>query len=123
MSASRATRGEALPRGCAERLAPPMEQPGDKAGPPPPGRRAQVLDTVCPRYGRDLARPGAMAVTATRKRHPGTLAERFWSLAHSVDHEDSTDPEPRAVVRHVLKILDALAAGEVGDGVSQCSVS
>ena len=27
------------------------------------------------------------------------------------------------MVRHVLKILDALAAGEVGDGVSQCSIS
>jgi hypothetical protein len=63
-----------------------------------------------------------MAATA-RKRHPGTLAERFWSLAHSADLEDSTDPDPRAVVRHVLKILDALAAGEVGDGVSACSLS
>jgi hypothetical protein len=65
----------------------------------------------------------AMPATATRKRHPGTLAERFWSLAHSADLPDSTDPDPRAVVRHVLKILDALAAGEVGDGVSQCSLS
>jgi hypothetical protein len=57
-----------------------------------------------------------------RKRHPGTLAERFWSLAHSASQEE-TDPEPLAVVRHVLQILDALAAGEVGDGVSQCSLS
>jgi len=66
-----------------------------------------------------------MAAVAPRKRHPGTLAERFWSLAHSAGQKDadSTDPEPRAVVRHVLKILDALAAGEVGDGVSQCSMS
>ena len=136
-----------------------------------------------------------MAALAPRKRHPGSLAERFWSLAHSagplgepsgarrvacpeavprglpvddrraersearslprgraeglarwIDGEpsgarrgacpeavprglpgwidgDSTDPEPQAVVRHVLKILDGLAAGEVGDGVSQCSLS
>jgi hypothetical protein len=62
------------------------------------------------------------AAAAPRKRHPGTLAERFWSLAHSAG-EESTDPEPRAVVTHVLKILDSLEAGEVGDGVSQCSLS
>jgi hypothetical protein len=63
-----------------------------------------------------------MSAAVPRKRHPGTLAERFWSLAHSAG-EESTDPEPRSVVRHVLKILDALQAGEVGDGVSQCSVT
>jgi hypothetical protein len=63
-----------------------------------------------------------MSAVAPRKRLPGTLAERFWSLAHSVG-EESTDPEPTAVVRHVLKILDSLEAGEVGDGVSQCSLS
>ena len=61
---------------------------------------------------------------APRKRSPGTLAERFWSLAHSAGTVDiATDPEPKAVVRHVLQILDSLAAGEVGDGVSHSSVS
>src|SRR5581483_11454077 len=37
--------------------------------------------------------------------------------------DDTTNPDPKAVVRHVLRILDALAAGEVGDGVSQSTVS
>jgi hypothetical protein len=64
-----------------------------------------------------------MAAVA-RKRHPGTLAERFWSLAHSASpSEEEIDPDPQAIVRHVLQILDALAAGELGDGVSQCSLS
>jgi hypothetical protein len=64
--------------------------------------------------------------TATAKRAPGSLAERFWSIAHSsgpAGGDDTTNPEPRAVVRHVLRILDALSAGEVGDGVSHSSVS
>lgn len=59
------------------------------------------------------------------KRAPGTLAERFWSLARvagPVD-EDATSPEPKAVVRHVLRILDALSAGEVGEGLSQSTLS
>jgi hypothetical protein len=37
--------------------------------------------------------------------------------------DDTTNPEPKAIVRHVLRILDALSAGEVGDGVSQSTVS
>ncbi len=59
------------------------------------------------------------------KRAPGSLAERFWSIARSVgaSGDDSTDPDPKAIVRHVLKILDALSAGEVGDGVSQSTLS
>jgi hypothetical protein len=59
------------------------------------------------------------------KRPPGTLAERFWSIAKSVgpSGDDTTNPEPKAIVRHVLRILDALSAGEVGDGVSQSTVS
>jgi len=59
------------------------------------------------------------------KRAPGSLAERFWSLVKSTGPaaEDATSPDPRAVVRHVLRILDALASGEVGDGVSQSTVS
>jgi hypothetical protein len=70
-------------------------------------------------------KPGMSAAAAPRKRLPGTLAERFWSLAHSagVPPEDTTDPDPKAIVRHVLCILDLLAAGEIGDGVSHASVS
>jgi hypothetical protein len=58
------------------------------------------------------------------KRPPGSLAERFWSIVKSTaPSEDETSPEPRAVVRHVLRILDALASGEVGDALSQSTVS
>src|SRR5204862_7525586 len=59
------------------------------------------------------------------KRAPGSLAERFWSIARSSgpSGDDTTDPDPRAVVRHVLHILDALSAGEVGDGLSTATVS
>jgi hypothetical protein len=66
-----------------------------------------------------------MPPVASVKRPPGTLAERFWSIAKSAGPagDDSTNPEPKAVVRHVLKILDALSAGEVGDGVSQSTIS
>jgi hypothetical protein len=61
---------------------------------------------------------------STTKRPPGTLAERFWSIVKSAGQsEDETSPEPRAVVRHVLRILDALASGEVGDALSQSTVS
>jgi hypothetical protein len=66
-----------------------------------------------------------MSSPAVAKRAPGSLAERFWSLVKSTGPaaEDATSPDPRAVVRHVLRILDALASGEVGDGVSQSTVS
>jgi hypothetical protein len=59
------------------------------------------------------------------RRAPGSLAERFWSLAKSTSPagDDTTNPDPRAVVRHVLRILDALASGEVGDGLSQATLS
>ncbi|HEX9102517.1 MAG TPA: hypothetical protein VF997_09950 [Polyangia bacterium] len=58
------------------------------------------------------------------KRQPGSLAERFWSIVKSGSQAgDESSPEPRAVVRHVLRILDALAAGEVGDALSQSTVS
>src|SRR3954464_8004899 len=58
------------------------------------------------------------------KRPPGSLAERFWSIVKSTaPSDDETSPEPRAVVRHVLRILDALASGEVGDALSQSTVS
>ena len=66
-----------------------------------------------------------MSAPALAKRAPGSLAERFWSIAKSTGPtgDDTTNPEPQAVVRHVLRILDALASGEVGDGVSQSTVS
>jgi len=58
------------------------------------------------------------------KRPPGSLAERFWSIAQSTTPStEETSPEPRDVVRHVLRILDALASGEVGDALSQSTVS
>jgi hypothetical protein len=59
------------------------------------------------------------------RRAPGSLSERFWSIAKSAGPlgDDTTSPEPAAVVRHVLRILDALSAGEVGDGVSHATVS
>ncbi|HEY2745840.1 MAG TPA: hypothetical protein VGL86_14490, partial [Polyangia bacterium] len=58
------------------------------------------------------------------KRAPGSLAERFWSIVKSAGPSaDETSPEPQAVVRHVLRILDALASGEVGDALSQSTVS
>lgn len=66
-----------------------------------------------------------MAAVVANKRAPGSLAERFWSIAKSTGPagDDTTNPDPRAVVRHVLRILDALESGEVGDGVSQSTVS
>jgi serine/threonine protein kinase len=69
-----------------------------------------------------------MGMAASEKRPPGSLAERFWSIVRSAAPggpvaADATDPEPRAVTRHVLRILDALAAGEVGDGISQSTIS
>jgi hypothetical protein len=66
-----------------------------------------------------------MPTPAVAKRVPGSLAERFWSIARSTgpSGDDTTSPEPEAVVRHVLRILDMLSAGEVGDGVSTSSIS
>jgi len=66
-----------------------------------------------------------MSAKALAKRAPGSLAERFWSIAKSTGPagDDTISRDPRAVVRHVLCILDALASGEVGDGVSQSTVS
>src|SRR5262249_20512783 len=74
------------------------------------------------------ARDGGRAMSAPlpiTKPPPGTLAERFVPIARSAgaSGEDATDPDPRAVVRHVLRILDALSAGEVGDGVSRSTIS
>ena len=58
------------------------------------------------------------------KRPPGSLAERFWSIVKSGSQSgDETSLEPKAVVRHVLRILDALEAGEVGDQLSHSTVS
>jgi len=58
------------------------------------------------------------------KRAPGSLAERFWAIVKSTTpSSDETSSEPRDVVRHVLRILDALASGEVGDALSQSTVS
>src|SRR5436305_892160 len=58
-------------------------------------------------------------------KRPGTLAERFWSIARSVGPagDDAESREPKAVVRHVLRILDALSSGQVGDGLSQSTLS
>ena len=66
-----------------------------------------------------------MSTIANFKRPPGTLAERFWSLAKSAgpSGDESTSAEPKEVVQHVLRILDALTAGEVGAGLSQSTLS
>src|SRR4051812_19150908 len=53
---------------------------------------------------------------------PGTLAERFWSLAKRAQGEERSG-DPVRVVAHVLQILDALAAGEVGDGLTRNTIS
>ncbi|MCA1664859.1 MAG: hypothetical protein LC659_11405 [Myxococcales bacterium] len=69
-----------------------------------------------------MSAPSSLPLAA--KHTPGSLAERFWSIVKSGSQpDDETSPEPRAVVRHVLRILDALAAGEVGDALSQSTVS
>jgi hypothetical protein len=66
-----------------------------------------------------------MSAPAPTKRAPGSLAERFWAIAKSTGPmgDDTTNIEPVAVVRHVLRILDALSAGEVGDELSRATVS
>ena len=62
----------------------------------------------------------AAAVAAKKSE---SLAERFWALARGMSGAaDSIDPV--AVVRHVLAVLDALAAGEGGgDSISVRTVS
>jgi len=51
-----------------------------------------------------------------------SLSERFWSLARVM--KQSGDPnDPVAVVRHVLRILDALDRGEQGNVVSVATMS
>src|SRR3990172_1359842 len=57
---------------------------------------------------------------------PETLAERFWSIAREMDEGDDRaggEPDPVAVVTHVLRILDPLAAGQTGRGVAVNTVS
>jgi len=43
-----------------------------------------------------------------------TLPERFWSLARGMEDsaEDDRDPDPAAVVKHVLAVMDAFERGE-----------
>src|SRR5262249_30196645 len=86
-------------------------------------RRVESVATTL-LYGRTKGTLMANPVNNV-KRPPGTLAERFWSIAKSAGPagDDTTNPDPVAIVRHVLRILDALSAGEVGDGVSQSTVS
>jgi hypothetical protein len=66
-----------------------------------------------------------MSTIANFKRPPGTLAERFWSLAKSAgpSGDEAAASDPKTVVQHVLRILDALTAGEVGAGLSQSTLS
>lgn len=51
------------------------------------------------------------------------LAERFWSLARAMEHKGGDRNDPVSIVRHVLRILDALDRGEQGDVVSVATVS
>jgi hypothetical protein len=65
-----------------------------------------------------------MSMSVLAKRAPGSLAERFWSIARAAaPSEEEGTRDPQVVVRDVLRILDLLSAGEVGDGVSQSTVS
>ena len=73
---------------------------------------------------REYHRSAPMTLGEIGKRPPGTLAERFWSIAKSEGPPgDDSDADPKAVVRHVLSVLDKLSAGEVGDNLSQSTVS
>jgi hypothetical protein len=57
---------------------------------------------------------------------PETLAERFWSIARVLDRdapEHDDPPDPVIVVRHVLRVLDALEQGQVGDGVTTNTIN
>jgi hypothetical protein len=66
-----------------------------------------------------------MSESALANRAPGSLAERFWSIAKATGPSANANGErdPHAVARHVLGILDALAAGQVGDGLSHSTMS
>jgi len=46
-----------------------------------------------------------------------SLPERFWSLARGMEAEETagSPPEPAAVVKHVLAVLDAFERGETSD--------
>ena len=48
---------------------------------------------------------------------PDTVAERFWSVALQMEGE-STSTEPKAVVGHVLAVMDAFEDGQVGEGLT-----
>src|SRR5687768_6613896 len=53
-----------------------------------------------------------------------TLAERFWSVAREMEAEAGAgDPDPIAVVRHVLRVLDSIDAGQSGKGVTSNTLS
>jgi hypothetical protein len=66
-----------------------------------------------------------MAVTSAPSKTPETLAERFWSLARAMDRDtpEGETQDPILVVRHVLRILDALDAGASGEGVTTNTVN
>src|SRR5690606_9420881 len=56
-------------------------------------------------------------MSARDTRPPETLAERFWSLARGMDGQEDSD-DPVAVVAHVLRVLDALESGQVGENLT-----
>ncbi len=63
------------------------------------------------------------------KKAPETLAERFWSIAREMEGISPTvevegqAPDPVAIVRHVLRVLDALDEGAQGQGVTVNTLS
>jgi len=64
-----------------------------------------------------------MSLPKSDKRAPETLAERFWSIARDLEGDSpagpaGAEPDPTAIVRHVLRVLDALEQGAVGDGLT-----
>lgn len=55
---------------------------------------------------------------------PETLAERFWSIARGMEGDaDAASTDPVKVVRHVLRVLDALSEGQKGEGLTVNTVS
>ncbi|MCC6998217.1 MAG: hypothetical protein IT370_26615 [Deltaproteobacteria bacterium] len=69
-----------------------------------------------------------MSLPKSDKKAPETLAERFWSIARDLEGDSpagpaGAEPDPTAIVRHVLRVLDALEQGAVGDGLTVNTVN
>ena len=56
------------------------------------------------------------------RKAPETLAERFWSIAREMEGGAESD-DPVQIVKHVLRVLDALDEGQQGEGVTVNTLS